>query len=144
MTVMEQLVDVTAVEVIGDYQLRLSFADGTVGDVDFTGRDWQGVFEPLRDPAYFARVEADPKLGRSPGPTARRWPPNRSTPKPDATWSAPRAPRPDRKQQVSGSGVNTLAQGTVLLRHVAGAKAARPIIVVDRRVSVGMAVASRR
>jgi hypothetical protein len=63
MKVMEQLVDVTAVEVIGAYQLRLSFADGTVGDVDFTGRDWQGVFEPLRNPSYFARVEADPEAG---------------------------------------------------------------------------------
>lgn len=60
---MEQLVDVTGVEVIGEYRLRLSFADGTVGDVDFNGRDWNGVFEPLRDPAYFARVEVDPEAG---------------------------------------------------------------------------------
>jgi hypothetical protein len=63
MNTMEQLVDVAAVEVIGDYQLRLTFADGTVGDVDFTGREWQGVFEPFRDPAYFARVEVDPEAG---------------------------------------------------------------------------------
>jgi hypothetical protein len=59
----EQLVDITAVEVIGDYQLRLTLADGTVGDVDFTARDWQGVFVPLRDPAYFARVEVDAEAG---------------------------------------------------------------------------------
>jgi hypothetical protein len=59
----EQLIDVTAVDVIGDYQLRLTFADGTVGDVDFSGREWQGVFEPLRDPAYFARVEVNPEAG---------------------------------------------------------------------------------
>ncbi|TML83699.1 MAG: DUF2442 domain-containing protein, partial [Actinobacteria bacterium] len=45
---MEQLVDVSAVEVIGDYRLRLAFQDGTVGDVDFSGREWRGVFEPLR------------------------------------------------------------------------------------------------
>ena len=63
MKTVEQLVDVTAVEVIGDYELRLTFADGTVGDVEFTGRDWQGVFEPLRDPAYFARVIVDPAAG---------------------------------------------------------------------------------
>jgi hypothetical protein len=63
MRIVEQLVDVTAVEVIGEYQLRLSFADGTVGDVDFTGHDWHGVFEPLRNPAYFARVEVDPEAG---------------------------------------------------------------------------------
>jgi len=63
MQTVEQLVDVTAVEVIGDYQLRLTFADGTVGGVDFSEREWHGVFEPLRDPAYFARVEVDPEAG---------------------------------------------------------------------------------
>jgi DUF971 family protein len=34
----EQLVDITRVDVIGEYRLRLTFADGTVGDVDFAGR----------------------------------------------------------------------------------------------------------
>jgi Protein of unknown function (DUF2442) len=60
---MEELVDVTAVEVIGDHRLRLTFEDGTVGDVDFSDREWRGVFEPLRDPSYFARVELDPEGG---------------------------------------------------------------------------------
>ena len=55
--------DITAVEVIGEYRLRLTFQDGTVGDVDFAERDWRGVFEPLRDPAYFARVAVDPDAG---------------------------------------------------------------------------------
>jgi Protein of unknown function (DUF2442) len=59
----EELVHITAVEVIGVYRLRLRFEDGTVGDVDFTGRDWRGVFEPLRDPSYFARVAVDPEWG---------------------------------------------------------------------------------
>ena len=63
MTTTMQLVDVTAVEVIADYRLRLTFEDGTVGDVDFTGREWRGVFTPLRDPAYFALVEVDPEAG---------------------------------------------------------------------------------
>jgi hypothetical protein len=63
MGAVEQLVDITAVEVIGDHRLRLTFEDGTIGDVDFAGRKWQGVFEPLRDPAYFARVEVDPEAG---------------------------------------------------------------------------------
>ncbi len=58
-----QLVDVIAVEVLGDYCLRLTFADGTVGDVEFQTREWGGVFEPLRDPTYFARVRVDPELG---------------------------------------------------------------------------------
>jgi len=59
----EELVDVTAVEVIGDYRLRLTFEDGTVGDVDFSDRELRSVFEPLRDPSYFARVELDPEAG---------------------------------------------------------------------------------
>lgn len=59
----EELVDVTGVEVIGDHRLRLTFEDGTVGDVDFSGREWGGVFEPLRNPTYFARVELDPDAG---------------------------------------------------------------------------------
>ena len=63
MVPVEKLVDITAVEVISDYRLRLTFEDGTVGDVDFAGREWRGVFEPLQDPAYFARVEVDPESG---------------------------------------------------------------------------------
>jgi hypothetical protein len=59
----DELVDITEVEVIGEYRLRLTFEDGTVGDVDFTGRDWSGVFEPLSDPSYFARVEVDSEAG---------------------------------------------------------------------------------
>jgi hypothetical protein len=60
---MEQLVDVTGVEVIGEYRLRLTFEDGTVGDVDFSGWTWSGVFEPLRDPEYFARVTVHSEAG---------------------------------------------------------------------------------
>jgi hypothetical protein len=60
---MEQLVDVTGVEVVGDHRLRLTFEDGTVGDVDFSTREWRGVLEPLRDPTYFARVRVDPECG---------------------------------------------------------------------------------
>jgi len=51
------------VEVISEYRLRLTFPDGTVGDVDFNGREWRGVFEPLNDPVEFARVEVDPEAG---------------------------------------------------------------------------------
>ncbi len=68
MVPVEEFADVTQVELVGEYRLRLTFADGTVGDVDFAGRAWRGVFEPLRDPAYFARVEVDPEGGTI------RWP----------------------------------------------------------------------
>jgi Protein of unknown function (DUF2442) len=57
------LVHVTHVEVIGDYQLRLTFEDGIVGDVSFTSDEWNGVFEPLRDPQRFARVSVDQQFG---------------------------------------------------------------------------------
>jgi hypothetical protein len=63
MLLVEPLVDITEVEVIDDYRLRLTFEDGTVGDVDFAGRQWRGVFGPLADPAYFARVEVDAEAG---------------------------------------------------------------------------------
>ena len=56
---MTYLPAVTGVAVVGDYRLRLLFDDGTVGDVDFTGERWTGVFEPLVDPAFFARVVVD-------------------------------------------------------------------------------------
>ncbi len=60
---MDPLVDITGVEIVGEYRLRLTFADGTVGEVDFSGRQWRGVFEPLSDPAEFARVELDAEAG---------------------------------------------------------------------------------
>ncbi len=53
------LVHVTGVTVIGEYRLRLLFEDGTVGDVSFEDREWDGVFEPLRDPDRFARVTVE-------------------------------------------------------------------------------------
>ena len=52
---------VVGVSVVGDYRLRLLFDDGTAGDVDLSSMQWKGVFEPLRDPKYFARVKVDPE-----------------------------------------------------------------------------------
>jgi hypothetical protein len=63
MAFVEKLVDITGVEVVGHYRLRLTFEDGTVGDVDFGGREWRGVFERLNDPEEFARVEVDAEAG---------------------------------------------------------------------------------
>jgi hypothetical protein len=50
-------------EVVGEHRLRVAFDDGVSGEVDASGWDWRGVFEPLSDPAYFARVELDHELG---------------------------------------------------------------------------------
>jgi hypothetical protein len=63
MDTMDPLVDVVGVEVIGDHRLRLSFEDGTVGDVAFEKHEWRGVFEPLADQAFFAQVRVDPEGG---------------------------------------------------------------------------------
>jgi hypothetical protein len=53
------LVHVTRAEVIGDHSVRLTFEDGTVGDVSFDESYWTGVFEPLRDPQRFAKVSVE-------------------------------------------------------------------------------------
>jgi len=63
MTAMDKLVDIIDAEVLGDHRLRLTFADGIVGDVSFAQRNWRGVFEPLTDPSYFAQVRVDPEGG---------------------------------------------------------------------------------
>jgi hypothetical protein len=68
MVFVEQLHDVTGVEVCEEYRLRLTFDDGTVGDVDFVGREWRGIFEPLRDRDYFARVTVDAEAGTTTWP----------------------------------------------------------------------------
>jgi len=59
----EELHDITAVEVVGDFRLLLTFDDGTVGEVDFAERGWRGVLEPLGDPAYFSHVHVEPEVG---------------------------------------------------------------------------------
>jgi hypothetical protein len=63
MNSMGQIVDIVGVEVIGEHRLRLTFGDGTVGDVDFSGHEWPGVLRPLGDPEFFARVSIDPDAG---------------------------------------------------------------------------------
>jgi len=56
--------DVSEVEVLGHYRLRLTFSDGLVGDVDLSHlRELGGVFTPLRDPAFFAQVRVDREIG---------------------------------------------------------------------------------
>jgi hypothetical protein len=54
---------VTEVEVVGEHRLRVGFDDGVSGEIDASSWTWRGVFEPLRDPSYFARVELDEQLG---------------------------------------------------------------------------------
>ncbi len=60
---MRELAHVTAVEVVGDHRLLLTFEDGAKGEVDLSGLQWRGVFEPLADPHYSRQVALDQELG---------------------------------------------------------------------------------
>lgn len=52
---------VTSITVLERYKLRLTFDDGITGDVDLSDLPNAGpVFEPLRDPGYFASAYIDP------------------------------------------------------------------------------------
>jgi hypothetical protein len=58
------LKDIVAVRPVGDFSLFIRFEDGVEGTID-VGRlvSFQGVFEPLKDPAEFARVYVNSELG---------------------------------------------------------------------------------
>ena len=60
---MDELVRITEVEVLADQQLRLTYADGLVGDVTFEDDHWHGVLAPLAEPDFFARVFVGPETG---------------------------------------------------------------------------------
>jgi len=58
------LKDILAVALLGEYRLHLEFEDGVEGAIDLAPYlSFRGIFEPLRDPAYFALVRVDPELG---------------------------------------------------------------------------------
>ncbi|NIL99280.1 MAG: DUF2442 domain-containing protein [Planctomycetales bacterium] len=48
-----------------DYELRVTFTDGTTADLDLRPRivGRGGVFAPLEDVSYFAQVTVDPEAG---------------------------------------------------------------------------------
>lgn len=60
---MERIVHVTEVQGLSGHRLRLNFDDGISGEIDFADEEWRGVFAPLADPEYFARVQLDEELG---------------------------------------------------------------------------------
>lgn len=58
------LVDLIAAQTLAGYRLQLRFADGSQGVVELAAHlKFSGVFEPLKDPAYFATVRVDSELG---------------------------------------------------------------------------------
>lgn len=70
------LSDVVKVEPRGGYRIWLQFQDGAEGEVDLEPLlSFQGVFAPLRDPAYFARMRVNPELGTICWPNDADWDP---------------------------------------------------------------------
>ena len=50
---------VTQVNALPDYRLWVEFQDGTAGEVSIADRLYGPMFEPLKDPAFFAQVTVD-------------------------------------------------------------------------------------
>lgn len=60
---MLKILHILEAEVRAPYSLRLRFDDGVEKTVDVEPLLHGPVFEPLLDPAYFARVSIDPVCG---------------------------------------------------------------------------------
>lgn len=54
---------VDRVALLRGYRLRMEFNDGVIKDVDLTDELYGEIFEPLRDPDFFARVAVNPETG---------------------------------------------------------------------------------
>jgi hypothetical protein len=50
---------VQSVRPLNNFRLAVSFEDGTMGEVDLSNRLFGPVFEPLKDPQFFAEVFVD-------------------------------------------------------------------------------------
>jgi hypothetical protein len=91
-------VDITGVEVIGDFQLRLTFQDGTVGDVDLE----RGVAQRLEHAAPLAAAEST-STRANPDAGTIAWPNGIDlAPEPLLRRSAP-APRPRVDEVAAGA-----------------------------------------
>jgi len=56
--------DVVAVECLGGFRLVLTFEGGERREVDLGNRLYfEGVFQPLRTPAFFRQVRVNPDVG---------------------------------------------------------------------------------
>lgn len=56
------LISVIEAKHLGRYRVWLKFSDGEEGEADLAGELWGEVFEPLRDPAFFASFSVDETL----------------------------------------------------------------------------------
>ena len=58
------LKDITEVQPLGGYRLRLQFEDGVEGEIDIAEIiEFTGVFAPLKDKNYFVQVRVNPDIG---------------------------------------------------------------------------------
>ncbi len=57
------IIHITQVQVVGPHELALTFDNGASRRVNLANELYGQVFEPLRDPAYFALVTIDPRSG---------------------------------------------------------------------------------
>ena len=58
------LIDIVEVACQGDYRVQLRFEDGTEGQIDLAAVvPFDGIFAPLKDRDYFAKVAVNPDLG---------------------------------------------------------------------------------
>ena len=58
------MIDLTEVRPVGGHRVFVRFEDGVQGEIDIAELvAFEGVFEPLRDPARFAEVRVHPELG---------------------------------------------------------------------------------
>lgn len=60
---MAEFEKVASVRVLRPYVLDVAFTDGHRREVDVEPFLWGAVFQPLRDPDYFAQVVVDDELG---------------------------------------------------------------------------------
>lgn len=56
------MIHVTGVKVVREYILEVTFSDGAIKRVDVQELLWGPVFEPLKDPAFFALARLDPEI----------------------------------------------------------------------------------
>lgn len=56
-----QIHQVTAFEQVGDFTLRVTFADGTAQTIDFSPVLAGEIYGPLADASYFRQVRVDPE-----------------------------------------------------------------------------------
>lgn len=57
------VVTVVAARVVPPYTLSLTFADGATRVVDLEAGLWGEMFQPLRDPDFFAKATVDKEAG---------------------------------------------------------------------------------